>query len=73
MRGVFQMVRTLTVSSVLSHRIAFGPDVEVPFIRLRGKWLEPLGFQVGSKVQVYAYPAEIILKLVKEDVSYGKD
>ncbi|EGO61771.1 hypothetical protein ALO_21576 [Acetonema longum DSM 6540] len=67
------MVRILTVSGVWSHRNAVGQYVEVPALRLQGKWLAQLGFRVGSLVHVYENPGEITIRLSKEDVSYGKD
>ena len=44
--------RVLTVSGVWTHTTEGGKNVKVPFIRLQGKWVEKLGFEVGSKVMV---------------------
>ena len=59
--------RILTVSRISPYSDSRGRFIEVPLIRLQGRWFERLGFHVGSKVQVLAYKDKIILKLVKED------
>ena len=54
-------MRQLTVSS----RAAPGCR-EVPFIRLRGKWLQALGFGIGKKFTVEESEGRLILKVIKE-------
>jgi hypothetical protein len=33
----------------------------VPYLRIRGKWLEELGFQAGAKVAVIASPGRLVI------------
>lgn len=62
-KGAFNMTkRVLTVSS-----LAVADRREVPFIRLRGKWLQVLGFDVGQKVTVEESAGQLILRISKED------
>ena len=58
--------RRLTVSrlceprrtrSVHRHR----PDRVVPFLRLRGRWLEELGFEAGETVRVETAPGRLVI------------
>ncbi|MCL6591995.1 MAG: type I toxin-antitoxin system SymE family toxin [Firmicutes bacterium] len=53
--------RVLTVSSVSA-----AGRLEVPFIRLRGKWLQVLGFGIGQKITVEESEGQLILKVIKE-------
>jgi hypothetical protein len=52
--------RVLTISAMYDRR-------EVPFIRLRGKWLQVLGFEIGQKITVEESAGQLILKVIKED------
>ncbi|WP_458785184.1 SymE family type I addiction module toxin [Vallitalea sediminicola] len=36
-----------------------------PLIRLQGKWLEKLGFNIGDKVQVTCDKEQLIIKIKK--------
>jgi hypothetical protein len=55
-------IKILTVSALaVSNRPA------VPFIRLRGKWLQVLGFGIGKKITVEAREGQLILRVLKED------
>lgn len=54
--------RLLTVSS-----LSASDRREVPFIRLRGKWLQALGFGIGKKITVEASEGRLILRVIKED------
>jgi hypothetical protein len=53
--------RVLTVSA-----LAVADRREVPFIRLRGKWLQALGFRIGQKIIVEEIEGQLILKVAKE-------
>lgn len=55
--------RVLTVSAIYDRR-------EVPFIRLRGKWLQALGFQIGQRITVEESAGQLILKVVEEDKAW---
>ena len=61
--------RVLKVSSLSTHTDSRGHYVDVPAIRIQGRWVEKLGFETGKKVMVYEKPEEITLKLLKEDGS----
>ena len=39
-----------------------------PFIRLNGKWLEALGFEIGKKITVEEKQGELVLKMVSAEV-----
>ena len=58
--------RILTVSAISPYEDKNGKFVLIPIIRLQGKWLDTLGFQIGSKVKVYANGKTIIIKLLKD-------
>ena len=61
--------RILTVSGVSQYTDLQGKYVQVPFIKLQGKWVEKLGFTVGSKVIVFKGAGELTIKLLKEEAS----
>lgn len=50
--------RVLTISAV-----SVSDRLEVPFIRLRGKWLQSLGFGIGKKFTVEESEGCLILKV----------
>lgn len=54
--------RVLTISSESVYN-----RQEIPFIRLRGKWLQVLGFEIGQKFTVEESAGCLILKVAKED------
>ncbi len=37
------------------------PEQVMPLIRLSGKWLDRLGFPIGSKLAVHASPGRLVL------------
>jgi len=37
------------------------PEQVMPLIRISGKWLDRLGFPVGSKLAVQAFPGRLVL------------
>ena len=51
-------VRNYTVSSV------FENEESRPYIRIKGKWLGKLGFNIGNKLKIYE--ANNVLLIVKE-------
>ena len=52
-------IKTYKVSSIYQN------DKEKPFIKITGKWLENLGFNVGNTFKVYQ--GKDILLIVKEN------
>lgn len=62
--------RHLTISTLReprSSRTAYAPhpDRVVPFLRLRGRWLEELGFECGEKVRVRAERGRLVIEPVE--------
>ena len=58
--------RRLTVSTLREPRPQRSlyhsrPERVVPFLRLRGQWLEKLGFSCGEKVRVVASPGRLVI------------
>lgn len=37
----------------------------MPFLRLRGRWLEPAGFGIGTTVQVMVSAGRLVLEVVE--------
>jgi len=68
---VQQGERILTVSLIsTTNRYDYGRRVKgVPFIRLQGKWLENLGFNIGDKISVVADGENgLKLSVLREDL-----
>ena len=58
------MERQLTVSMVSTYKQNdFRHIVNVPYIRLSGKWLEQSGFNMGDKIIVAKTPEGLLIKL----------
>lgn len=62
--------RLYTVSSLRQRReFRFADQApqarEVPFLRMRGQWLEELGFERGGKVRVKAEPGRLVIEPVE--------
>lgn len=57
--------KVLSVYGTANYTDSYGRFVEVPLIRLQGKWVEKLGFKPKDKVKVYASNGLIILKLIE--------
>ena len=58
--------RRLTVSTLREPRPPRSlynprPDRVVPFLRMRGRWLEELGFEPGVKVRVEVSPERLVI------------
>ena len=60
-----EAVRELTVSSRYSVR-QFSCGVHVPYIRISGKWLNEVGFDIGQRFTVQREGGRLILKPVSE-------
>jgi toxic protein SymE len=63
--------RRVTVSScaVAPERVGFGLSYgrsppALPFLRLRGRWLERAGFTIGSKVRVAVSEGRLVLEAI---------
>ncbi|MFP7019462.1 SymE family type I addiction module toxin, partial [Xanthomonas hortorum] len=42
-------------------------DQRVPTLRLRGRWLEQLGFAIGSKLHIRLRDGELVVSLAPAD------
>jgi|GEM_PF-637580 len=63
--------RRLTVSSLWDPRECSPHDASrwhaapvKPYIRMRGKWLRRLGFEIGTRIEVEAEPGHLVLRAV---------
>ncbi len=59
--------RRLTISTLRQPRtshLASGsrPDLLVPYLRMRGRWLEELGFARGGRVRVVAERGRLVIE-----------
>jgi hypothetical protein len=55
--------RVLTISSLLPYKNLSGKYTKVPFIRLQGRRLEKLGFEIGKKITVEESYGQLVLKV----------
>lgn len=39
----------------------------MPFLRLRGRWLDQAGFTIGKPVRVYVLPSRLLLEVIDHD------
>lgn len=62
--------RIITVYGTTPYANVNGMLVEVPSIRIQGKWVEGLGFGIGSKIEVCEGKGEITIKLLQEKERY---
>lgn len=46
-------------------RDEYGRDELIPYIRLRGRWLDQLGFDVGSRLKIEGEHGRIILTVIE--------
>jgi len=60
--------RHLTVSYLPAPWYDFAPCPDpLPYLRLRGRWLERAGFAVGAKIRVRVEPHRLILEVIDEE------
>ncbi|ROP73294.1 type I toxin-antitoxin system toxin SymE [Stenotrophomonas rhizophila] len=53
-------------------REEYGPTEIVPYLKLRGRWLDKLGFDVGARLKVEATHGSITLKVAERPVALVK-
>jgi len=41
----------------------------VPLVRLRGKWLQELGFEPGDKIEVAAKKGVLLIRVISNDAT----
>ncbi|MBS0974072.1 SymE family type I addiction module toxin [Serratia rubidaea] len=51
---------------MVGYRPNGGRSQPPPQLTLTGKWLEPLGFTTGQKIEVLAEPGQLIVRLAEE-------
>lgn len=57
--------KLLTVSSTWNQRPRSRHDQMLPMIRMRGRWLQQLGFRTGARIVVTAERNRIVLTLAR--------
>lgn len=57
--------KLLTVSSTWNQRPRSRRDQMLPMIRMRGRWLQQLGFRTGARIVVTAERNRIVLTLAR--------
>ncbi len=62
----FVMPRILKFTGFSNYTNREGVCVVVPSIRLQGKWLEKLGFDIGSKVEVSEEQGCMTIKILED-------
>jgi type I toxin-antitoxin system toxin SymE len=43
------------------------PLPPVPYLRMRGQWLEEMGFAIGAKVGVQVMPGRLVLEVIEPE------
>lgn len=60
--------RRLTVSSLhpesRTRRPRYQPTTPMPFLRLRGRWLDAAGFAIGANVRVEVSAGRLVLEVI---------
>lgn len=59
--------RVLKVCGVMPYTTSSGRFVEVPVIRLQGKWLKKLGFTPGKRVRVSRQGEALIIQQLQQE------
>ncbi|MEI2684064.1 SymE family type I addiction module toxin [Erwinia aphidicola] len=52
--------------STVGYRPNGGRPDPPPQLTIRGRWLEPLGFTTGQKIEVITEPGQLIIRLAAE-------
>lgn len=63
--------RRLTVSSShpesrATRRPRYVPSAPMPFLRLRGRWLDAAGFAIGAPVRVVVSEGRLVVEVIDE-------
>ncbi|BEN88276.1 Endoribonuclease SymE [Serratia marcescens] len=51
---------------IVGYRTNGGRPNPLPQLTLKGRWLEPLGFTTGQRIEVIAEPGQLIIKLAND-------
>ncbi len=63
--------RVITIHGATPYMDAGGKFVEVPVIRLQGKWVERLGFRIGDRIEVHGDGDGIAITLTRKGQQKG--
>ena len=55
---------TVSLTSASASGKYYGPYVQIPYIRLQGKWLENSGFNIGDKIVVTESDKELKISVL---------
>ena len=55
------MDKPIRQSRIIAEQRGGYNDIEVPFIRLRGRWLERAGFEIGDDLQVEVQDQRLVI------------
>ncbi|NIH15844.1 SymE family type I addiction module toxin [Serratia symbiotica] len=58
-----QSATTQARKSVVGYRTNCGKPNPTPQLTLKGRWLEPLGFTTGQKIEVLTEPGKLIIRI----------
>lgn len=59
--------RALTIGTSFDERANQGRGRTVPMIRMRGRWLQRLGFRKGERVLIEERRGELVIRLAREE------
>lgn len=59
--------RLFTIARSFDESARRGRGAYVPMIRLRGRWLQKLGFRRGDRIVVEERRGELVVKLAREE------
>lgn len=59
--------RTFTIGTSFDDRANQGHGRAVPMIRMRGRWLQRLGFRKGDRIVVEERRGELVVKLARRE------
>jgi len=63
-----QRAGAVTASSAPSSPPDFAEDAKIPFMKLQGRWLRQMGFNVGSRLKIDAGEGVITISLIGSPV-----
>lgn len=59
--------RMFTIAKSFDEKAHEGAGRSVPMIRMRGRWLQRLGFRKGDRIVVEERRGELVVKLAREE------
>ncbi|POD90223.1 SymE family type I addiction module toxin [Pectobacterium odoriferum] len=52
--------------SIVGYRTNGGKPNPLPQLTIKGRWLEPLGFTTGQRIEVITEPGQLIIRIVTQ-------